>query len=373
MKPYTIFPVLAFATILSDSENALAISYSHIPFTIPRFCVSQNIPLPAGKSTIIFSSHLLPYTFHHLSFTTHHPATGIEPLRGTRKNPFAAATDSATVTVTATATATVPSTLLPAPDSLLQACRSTNPGLRQKAYASLPEYISQSTNPGEREKLVLQLIRGAAEGELQHINRKRLSDLPPCFFSPEARYELCRLIDTTGPATDRLILLCAHLGMQELLPDFRQKLHASPPPSPQLKHALLLAMARLNDRNALDRLLSYANRMEVSDELVYELVPELLFTRQSEALSFILDLILSDENFCFSPDPSSSRKIPCAFHLMELIAPLVENFPLRLDPDGSIICPSNDEALSITREWIRTNKTAVTFRSFDQLPLSAIL
>ncbi|MFN8207282.1 MAG: hypothetical protein U0T82_07725 [Bacteroidales bacterium] len=315
----------------------------------------------------------MSHTEYQFTFITHCPATGVEPLRGTRYVPFAtdtrlrSATDGQAATATATATPLSPS------DSLLKACQSIDKDRRRMAYAALPGAIAACTDPGYRDRLVLQLIRGAAKDELQQINRKRLCDLPPSFFNPEARYELSRLIDTTGPSTDRIILLCAHLGMQDLLPDFRQQLHASPPPPPRIKHALILSMARLNDRDALDKLLSFAGRMEPGDDLAYELAPELLFTRQPEALNFILDLILSEELSCSSPDPSSSRKIPCAFHLIELLGPLVEGFPLPPDSDGSIIYTSMDEALTKTREWIRTNRPGISFRPFDQLPLSRIL
>jgi hypothetical protein len=105
-------------------------------------------------------------------------------------------------------------------------------------------------------------------------------------------------------------------------------------------------------QNILDRV----KKLPVNDNVVYEIFPDLIYARQMEAISYLTRVLFSDENNCESADAENATKIPCAYRVMEQLAPVSEGYPLELGESGDVKTKDYTAALKKVREWFRKQK-----------------
>ena len=117
--------------------------------------------------------------------------------------------------------------------------------------------------------------------------------------------------------------------------------------------AAQLALARLGDREALATVLARAKRYPVNDDVVYELLPDLVYTRQKEAIDYLVSIVHSDEKNCQSADPEAEQSILCGYRVLELLAPVIRDFPLALDESGDLAVSDYPKALADARSWLK--------------------
>jgi hypothetical protein len=120
--------------------------------------------------------------------------------------------------------------------------------------------------------------------------------------------------------------------------------------------AAILALARMNDQQAIDGILNRIQRMPVSDAVVYEVFPDLVYTRRLEAVSYLVEALNSDAKNCESANSDNPERIPCAYRIMEMLAPIIENYPLKQNASGDIETNDYPVALQKVREWFKINK-----------------
>ncbi|WMN06021.1 hypothetical protein QYS48_31325 [Marivirga arenosa] len=122
-----------------------------------------------------------------------------------------------------------------------------------------------------------------------------------------------------------------------------------------------IALARLGEEPALNFIVRKASELPESEDAVYEIYPSLAFTRQKEAVDVLVELVYSDEQNCSSPDPDSNRKITCAYRILEMIAPIIQDFPVAVDEaTGDLDTENYEEALKTSREWLNANRSVYT-------------
>jgi hypothetical protein len=120
--------------------------------------------------------------------------------------------------------------------------------------------------------------------------------------------------------------------------------------------AAMLALARMNDQQAIDDVLNRIERMPVGDAVVYEVFPDLIYTRSPEAISYLVETLNSDAKNCESANSDNPERIPCAYRIMEMLAPIIENYPLKQNVSGDIETNDYPAALQKVREWLKVNK-----------------
>ena len=133
--------------------------------------------------------------------------------------------------------------------------------------------------------------------------------------------------------------------MQNLLPSL----------SARDQWAAQLALARLGDPEALATVLTRVKQEPVNDDVVYELLPDLVYTRQKAALDYLVTIIQSDEKNCQSADPEAEQSILCGYRVLELLPPVIQNFPLTVDESGDLAVSDYPSALQQAREWLKEN------------------
>lgn len=117
-----------------------------------------------------------------------------------------------------------------------------------------------------------------------------------------------------------------------------------------------MAMIRLGDQSRIKRLNKLLASVQVDDDFVYTLLPKLIYTRRPEVIDFIFDQVLLDQKNCSVADPHTKGRINCAYRLLEAVAPVVNDFPLKLGPGGDLDVTDYPAALEIARTWIRDNR-----------------
>lgn len=174
-------------------------------------------------------------------------------------------------------------------------------------------------------------------------------------FSPEVRDVISSLIRKRAPNLNQLIAVAGYLGIQELTQDLRS--YALPGNPNSTRWAALLGLARMGDRDAMQDILHRVEALGVSDKVVYNIFPDLIYTRQPEAIAYIAKQIQDDEKHCFSADAEREVAIPCAYRIIEQLAPVIEQFPLQTDESGDLKTSDYGAALALARAWFRNNNT----------------
>ena len=121
--------------------------------------------------------------------------------------------------------------------------------------------------------------------------------------------------------------------------------------------AALLSLARMGYQDAISDVLIRIDKIPLNDQTVYSIMPDLIYTRQPDIIRFILRLIQSDENGCFTADAEREVPIPCAYRIIEQLAPVIDEFPVEVDHTGDLTTNDYPAALAVVRDWFKDNST----------------
>ena len=127
---------------------------------------------------------------------------------------------------------------------------------------------------------------------------------------------------------------------------------SQPGNSPQIRWAALLALSRMGDATASQDILKRVKKAGINDDVVYDLFPDLIYTRNKELFAYLIEVLHSDEKNCTSAGENVS-KIPCAYRVMEMLAPIIKDYPLTLDASGDVNTKDYAAALQTVRTWFK--------------------
>jgi hypothetical protein len=94
-----------------------------------------------------------------------------------------------------------------------------------------------------------------------------------------------------------------------------------------------------------------ARKLPVNDDVIYSIFPDLVYTRNKEAVSYMIEVLQRDDATCMSADAERQAPIPCGYRVMEQLAPIIKGYPLALDASGDIKTNDYVAALKTVREW----------------------
>jgi hypothetical protein len=69
-----------------------------------------------------------------------------------------------------------------------------------------------------------------------------------------------------------------------------------------------------------------------------------------------VEALNNDAKNCESANSDNTERIPCAYRIMEMLAPIIENYPLKQNASGDIETNDYPMALQTVREWFKINK-----------------
>lgn len=210
--------------------------------------------------------------------------------------------------------------------------------IKQAAMAYLGTALSDS----------VQDVRAAAAAALNEISAGEFSD--------KIKQLIVRSFSAYGPLDEEQVLLAGHLHLTELT-GILQQLKNNPVLDNGVRWRCYLALARIGDEPSLDFILAAVRKRGVNDRVVYNDFPGLIYTRQRKAFDYLIKELFSDEQKCHSPNPNIVRKMTCGYRIMEMLAPVIKDFPLRVTAAGTINAKNYDNALEKARKWLRQHET----------------
>jgi hypothetical protein len=214
---------------------------------------------------------------------------------------------------------------------------------------------SESASPEERKTAVAFLVTAldSAASGLRGQILSYLQDFAPADFDANTQSLLKeQLKKPNRPHYRDLVLLAGYLniGREEL---YRQYMTSGLPA--KRKWNLALALARMGEEKPLNDCLEKVKKAPVDNNIVGYVLPDLLYTRQKAAVDYCVELLYSDEKRCRSANPDSPEAIPCAYQIIELLAPVILDFPVTVNPAIGLESDNYPETLQSVRDWLKAH------------------
>ena len=172
-------------------------------------------------------------------------------------------------------------------------------------------------------------------------------------FGDEGKLLITQSIQPNQPHVDRVAKLAGFIGISNATEPLNQLINSNIPY--KNKWAAHIALARLGDQTSIDYLTQKLASAPIGDSFMYDVVPDLVYTRQPEIFKFLEDIIFSDEADCNSSNPDSDQKILCGYRVMEMIGNAIIDFPLPLNKYGEPMVKDYEQALIELRAWFENN------------------
>ncbi|RPH33592.1 MAG: hypothetical protein EHM93_04730 [Bacteroidales bacterium] len=184
---------------------------------------------------------------------------------------------------------------------------------------------------------------------------KALSSIPSRFYENASIDSISNLIIEQPMLFKNAVLLAGYIGS----PIFIERIKTVFPNAKNFsnpdKWAAYKALARLGDQEALGFCIKRVTSLPLSDQVVDVLYPDLIYIHRKEAFDVLVKALNSDEMLCSSSNPNSDNKILCGYRVMELLAPQIENFPVKVLPSGDLDSKDYKKTLNDVRAWFTNN------------------
>ncbi len=223
--------------------------------------------------------------------------------------------------------------------------------VRRAAYALAQAAGVASRDAMIRQQAVQYLIRAIADDDsgnsgkaidyLKQFNRQD--------FNRQAKDSIQQRFKRPVASDPGLLKLIGYVEMHELEKDIQPL--TQPGNTQRVRWTSLLALARMGDQAALENVLTRVRRIKTGDDLIYEIFPDLVYTRQKQAIRYMVDVMKSDSKDCLSADAEREVPISCGYRIMEQLAPVVKDYPLSLDSSGDMKTKNYEQALITVRSW----------------------
>lgn len=171
-------------------------------------------------------------------------------------------------------------------------------------------------------------------------------------FDKSALEDVRELNSTVKPYAGKLFKLIGKLDLRDQLNAIKVHVQNQQTPlSRQDVWASYVAMARLGDAFSEQTVMDKANKLGSNDDTVYELYPDLVYIGSRTTIDFLVKELYSEENNCSSPDAESDRPINCAYRIMEMLAPVIKDYPIAVSASGDLVEKDYPKALAAIRGW----------------------
>ena len=239
--------------------------------------------------------------------------------------------------------------------------RSENPLIQQEAIRLLRQLGPEHPSARER-KVAVHLLLEAARSKHSTIPGSAaaaLQQFRPGDFDELARQLLVDRIQSHPAQLDKFLLTAGFLdleaALESLRPEFKKRSAA--------RRALNLALTRCGNEQKIESMMKHVREIPVDDEFVYQVVPMLVYTRQRPQMDLLLDIILSDRRACHPAGEHAHGHIRCGFRVIEQVAPVIEDFPVRVnETTGDLAVRDYEQAMEEVRDWIRKNRDSYVLK-----------
>ncbi|SKC81634.1 hypothetical protein [Ohtaekwangia koreensis] len=161
-----------------------------------------------------------------------------------------------------------------------------------------------------------------------------------------------RELNRSIPYSGKLFKLIGKLDIRDQLNIIKTHLQNQQTPlSRQDVWSAYVAMARMGDVLSEQTVMDKANKLGSNDDTIYELYPDLIYIGSRTTIDFLVKELYGEENNCSSPDAESERPINCAYRVMEILAPVIKDYPVAVSASGDLVEKDYPKALATIRAW----------------------
>ena len=223
--------------------------------------------------------------------------------------------------------------------------------VRAKIYLLNGKIGTSSKQDDIRKVTVNQLMLANRDNDISNVGMlwDLLSQFGKGDFSLSARDTIRSTFKRRSPPLDKLLKLIGYLEIVELKEDIRPL--TLPPFNKKDRWAALLSLSRMGDEESTQSILKRSRRLAINDDVLYEIFPDLIYTRQPVLINYMVTVLNSNEKNCLSADTENEIPILCGYRVMEQLAPIIEQYPLKLEASGDIDMKDYSKALVEVRNW----------------------
>ena len=174
-------------------------------------------------------------------------------------------------------------------------------------------------------------------------------------FNNNAHQKIRELLYASPSYYHELIKLAGYINIASTSEILHELLSSGTIKNNEPYWAAKLALARIGEQSAIEFCMNQIKSMEINDDLIYDFVPDLVYTHQREATDFLIELLHSTEKNCESSNAESTDMIVCGYRIMEYLAPNIIDFPLKISESGDIETDNYPESLQYCRDWFIQN------------------
>jgi hypothetical protein len=242
--------------------------------------------------------------------------------------------------------------------------KDTSAIVRAKAYAILRYVGTKSRQVHMRERVTMQLLQACRDKNSGNVGTalEYLTAFTTEDFTKASKDTLRNLYAANRPYFSNIIKLIGFLQLRDMSTSL-QALVQDTKANKFDRWAARLALARMQDKAMITTIMERVRKQEVNDDLIYDIFPDLIYTRQPEAFAYLLEILNSDAKNCTSADAEANVRMSCAYRVMEQLAPVIEGYPLKLDQSGDIDTKDYVEALKTVRDWFKQHKDYKTLNN----------
>jgi hypothetical protein len=215
--------------------------------------------------------------------------------------------------------------------------RTIEPAIKQDAVRLL---VQKSADKDEA-------LANSAIGYLTHFTRRD--------FTKDACDSVRSIIHRQPLSFDKLIRIAGFLDLKDQIPFLDSIFNSGKIPT-KTQWNIQLTLARMGNTNSAKYCLDLAKIYPVDDNIIFYILPDLIYTRQKMVYDYLLEILYSDDPKCSSPNPYYSGAILCGYRVMEGFAAVVNGFPLKTNSSGEIITNDYEKSLKVTRKWFDEHK-----------------
>jgi hypothetical protein len=214
---------------------------------------------------------------------------------------------------------------------------------------------SHSSNSSVRNRGVEMLLQPCIDGDIETagIALDFIIKFQKTDFTPPVKDNVRKLVQRATLQYNEILKLAAFLELYDLTADIRRRSLTGNRPA--TRWAALLSLARMRDNDAASDIIRRVKKLPLTDDLVYRVFPDLIFTRNKSLINYMVEALMSDSKDCVAADAEREINIPCGYRIMEQLASIVDGFPLALDDTGDLQTNDYPAALQQAREWFINN------------------
>jgi hypothetical protein len=228
--------------------------------------------------------------------------------------------------------------------------------IRKACYQSLDIMQKSSSSVANKQQILELQFRGVQDqsNDIVGLSIQNISSVPAALFTESQKAALIQKLESPVPKKEVLIPLIGTLESERAISPLQQ---LSQPGNPaKVRWAAYLALARLGDQPSISLVNSKVRGVEVNDDMVYDIAPSIIYTRQRQLYDYLVELLYSNEKNCESANPDDASSINCAYRILELLAPEIEGFPITTSASGDLEVRNYQEALITAREWLSAHR-----------------